>query len=234
MERKMKLTDAKLIGLAGLAAMAAGIIFAGIQPIHPADVRASVTTDGWAIIMAVKLVMCLLFLVGLTGIYARQAKAAGWIGLVGFLLFNLSWAINFAYIFAEAYILPVLASESPQFVDSFLTLANGSTSEVDIGALPIIYGLSGFVGYMIGGLLFGVATFRAGILPRRAAGLLTITAVLTPAAALLPHEIQRLVGIPMGLAVAWLGFALWAEQRAEVPERLPDVAGPEFGQSRAK
>ncbi len=33
-----------LIRWAGLAAMAAGIIFAGIQPIHPLDVLASVTT----------------------------------------------------------------------------------------------------------------------------------------------------------------------------------------------
>ncbi len=43
-ERKMKLTTPELIRWAGLSAMVAGIIFAGIQPIHPPDVLASVTT----------------------------------------------------------------------------------------------------------------------------------------------------------------------------------------------
>ena len=37
-ESKMKITTPKVIRWAGLSAMAAGIIFAGIQPIHPADV----------------------------------------------------------------------------------------------------------------------------------------------------------------------------------------------------
>ena len=60
---------------------------------------------------------------------------------------------------------------------------------------------------MLGGLLFGIATFRAGILPRWAAGLLAIAAALTPAAALLPHQIQRLAAIPVALALACLGYA---------------------------
>ena len=58
----MKTTTSNLIRWTGLAAMAAGIIFAGIQPIHPPDVLASVTTGAWAIIMPLKMVMCLLFL----------------------------------------------------------------------------------------------------------------------------------------------------------------------------
>ena len=49
-ERTMKITASNLIPWAGLAAVVAGIIFAGIQPIHPADELASVTTGAWAII----------------------------------------------------------------------------------------------------------------------------------------------------------------------------------------
>jgi hypothetical protein len=37
--------------------------------------------------------------------------------------------------------------------------------------------------------------------------------LVTPAAALLPHAIQRLAAVPMGIAVAWLGYALWSERR---------------------
>jgi hypothetical protein len=214
--------------------MVAGIIFAGIQPIHPPDVLSSVTTSAWAIIMPLKMVMCLLFLLGLTGLYARQVEGAGWLGLAGYLLFSLSWAINFAYIFAEGFILPVLATAAPQFVDSFLGVANGSPGEMNIGALSTIYGLSGFVGYMLGGVLFGIATLRAGILPRWPAGLLAFTALVTPAAALLPHAIQRYAGIPVGLAVAWLGYALWVERRAQAAEPAPGAAGPRLGRAGAE
>src|SRR5215212_6564324 len=75
-ESNMKSTASKLIRLTGLAALVAGIIFAGIQPVHPPDVLASVTTGAWAIIMPLKLAMCLLFLIGIAGIYARQVERA--------------------------------------------------------------------------------------------------------------------------------------------------------------
>src|SRR5262245_36241862 len=107
-----------LIRWTGVAAMAAGLIFAGSQPIHPADVPASVTTTPWTIITTMKTVMCLLFLVGITGIYARQVKEAGWLGLAGFLLLILSWWVQTAYVFAETFILPQLATTAPAFVDS--------------------------------------------------------------------------------------------------------------------
>jgi hypothetical protein len=53
------ITAPKLIRWAGLSAMVAGIIFAGIQPIHPLDVLASVTTIQWAIIQSLKTAMCI-------------------------------------------------------------------------------------------------------------------------------------------------------------------------------
>ena len=40
--------------------------------------------------MPLKLTMCLLFLLGIAGIYARQANEAGWLGLAGFLLLSLA------------------------------------------------------------------------------------------------------------------------------------------------
>ncbi len=92
----------------------------GIQPIHPADVVASVTTSAWAIITPLKTIMSLFFLLGITGLYARQANKAGWLGLAGFLLFSLCWALQTAYIFAEAFILPLLATTAPQLVDGLL------------------------------------------------------------------------------------------------------------------
>src|SRR5687768_1065079 len=124
-----------LIRWIGLAAMAAGIIFAVIQPIHPLDVLASVTTPRWVIIQSLKTAMCLLGLVGMAGLYARQAKEAGWLGLAGYLLFSLFYALTMGFTFAEAFILPVLATEAPTFVAGFLGIIGNDPSEINLGAL---------------------------------------------------------------------------------------------------
>jgi len=205
-------TASGLIRWTGLAAIVAGVIFAAIQPIHPPDVLASVTTGAWATITSLKLGMCFLFLLGIAGLYARQVEKAGWLGLAGFALFSGSWALQSGFVFTEVFILPPLTTAAPQFVNSYLGIVNGSPGEMNIGAIVPAYAAVGIL-YLLGGLLFGVATFRAGILPRWAAALLALTAVVTPAAALLPHATQRLVAIPMGIAVAWLGYGLLSERR---------------------
>jgi len=232
-ESKMKITASSLIRWTGLAAMVAGIIFAGIQPIHPPDVLASVTTTPWAIITPLKTAMCILFLLGIAGLYARQVEEAGWLGLAGYLLLSLSWALQTAFVFAEAFILPVLATAAPTFVESFLGIVNGSPGAMNIGALPAAYTLLSIL-YLLGGLLFGIATLRAGILPRWPAGLLAVAAAVTPAAALLPHALQRFAAVPMGLALAWLGYALWSERRAQASEPVPGKASPQLRHTGAE
>jgi hypothetical protein len=232
-ESKMKITAPKIIRWSGLAAIVAGLIFAGIQPIHPTDALSSVNTTAWAIITPLKTVMCLFFLVGLTGLYARQVEKVGWPGLIGFLLFGLSWAVNLVYIFAEAFILPPLATAAPKFAQDFIFgVITGRATESNLGALPTLFALNGIF-YLLGGLLFGVATFRAGILSRVPAGLLAVTATLTPLAALFPHEIQRYAGIPVGLAVAWLGYSLWSERREQASEAVAATVNPQLRQTAA-
>ena len=132
----MKITSSNLIGFAGLCAVPAGIIFAAIQPIHPPDVVESVTTSAWAIITSVKTAMCLLFLVGITGLYARQMEKAGWLGLAGFLVLIVCWTLQTAFVFAEAFIMPPLAATAPAFVDGYLGISYGHTGGVNFGALP--------------------------------------------------------------------------------------------------
>ncbi|WP_210528546.1 hypothetical protein [Rubellimicrobium arenae] len=227
----MTITGASLIRATGLAAIMAGIIFAAIQPIHPADVLASVTSSYWTVIMVLKLVMCFLFLFAIAGLYARQLEEAGWLGLAGALLFSLCWMLQIGYVFTELFILPAMATAAPSFVDSFLGIVNGRPGEMAIGALGPVYGVLGIL-YLLGGLCLGIATFRAGVLPRWPAGLLAITALLTPLAALLPHEVQRLAAVPMGLAFAWLGYALWSERRVDA-SRVAQAAGPSLSQTAA-
>lgn len=219
----MNLTTPNLIRWTGFSTLLAGLFFVGIQPIHPPDVLASVTTSAWAIITPLKVVMCLLFLLGLTGLYARQVKESGWLGLVGYLLFSLCWTLELSFIFAEAFIMPPLAAAAPTVVDGFFGIFNGHPTGMTLGALPALWSLVGVL-YVLGGLLLGIATFRAGVLPRSAAGLLIVAAALTPLAALIPHPLNRFVAVPMGLALAWLGYALWSERRQDGPQALLDPA----------
>lgn len=230
----MKITSSNLMRLAGLCAVPAGIIFAAIQPIHPPDVVESVTTSAWAIITSLKFAMCLLFLVGITGMYARQVDKAGWLGLAGFVLLIVSWWLLTAFVFAEAFILPPLASIAPEFVDALLGISYGHTGSVNLGAVPTIFSLGVGVSYMLGGLLFGIATFRAGVLPRLPAGLLALAATLTPLAALLPHAQQRFAAVPVALAIAWLGYALWSERRASASQAAPATAAAQLRPAAAK
>lgn len=139
----MTVTAPNLIRWSGLAAIAAGLIFAGIQPIHPADVLASVTTSFWAVIISLKFAMCLFFLIGVTGIYARQAEHAGWLGFVGFALLVVSFWLQTGFVFVELFVLPVIATSLPGFVDSALGIANGQPGVMNIGAFVPAYGVLG-------------------------------------------------------------------------------------------
>lgn len=208
----MTITSDNLIRATGPFAIVAGLIFAGIQPIHPPDFVASVTTTSWATILTLKFVMCLFFIVGATGLYLRQMSRAGWLGLAGFMLFAASWWLQTGYVFTELFVLPPLAAVSPELVDSFLSIVNQHPGTLDIGQFGTVYNIVGLL-YLLGGILLGVATLRAGVLPRVPSALLALAALATPAAALLPHELQRYAAVPMGIAFIWLGFALWSSRR---------------------
>jgi hypothetical protein len=230
----VKITASNLIRWTGLSAMVAGTIFAGIQPIHPPDILSSVTTNGWGIINYLKTAMSFLFLLGITGVYARQVNKAGLLGLVGFLLLSIFWTLQTAFAFTDAFILPPLATAAPKFVEGVLAVVSGGhASDINLGALPALLGLGGIL-YMLGGLLFGIATIRVGILSRWAAALLAVASVLTPAAALLPHQIQRLAAIPVALALAWLGYTLWSERREQASELVPGKGSPQRLQPAAE
>jgi hypothetical protein len=193
----------------------------------------SVTTIRWAFVHALATAMCFLFLPGLMGIYARQVKEAGWLGLAGFLLYSLSWVLTALFTFAEVFILPLLATKAPTLAEGFLGIFTSSAGDPIFGVLAALWKLTGLL-YMLGGALFGFATFRAGILPRWAAILLTLGSALAPVAALLPPEHEPKVALPVGLALAWLGYALWSERREHASEAIPGRASPQLGHTAAE
>ena len=230
----MKLNTANVIRASGLSAMAAGILFIIIQMIHPIDVLASVSTPTWAIVHYLGVAMCFFGLFGLTGLYARQAGKAGWLGLIGYVLFSLFYALSAAFQFIEAFISPVLATIAPKVVEGILGVVTSHPSEINLGPLPAVYAVNGFLLYMGGSLVFGIATFRAGVLPRWAALLLAASGPLAALmTALLSHPLDRLAAVPMGLALAGLGFALLTERREKAAEPVRSLGNAQLSQTGA-
>jgi len=208
----MKITASKLIRWSGLSAMAAGIIFAGIQPIHPPDVIASVTTNAFIIITSLKAIMSLFGIFGIAGLYARQVEETGWMGLAGYLLLTIFYAVQMCYSFAEPTILPLLVPVAPTFVTSVMQMASQSPTDMNLGAFATVFSFLPIL-YLLGLLLFGIAMFRARILSRWAAGLLALSGPIAVVLSLLGHPLDRLAAMPMGIALAWLGYALFFERR---------------------
>lgn len=222
-----------LIRWAGVSAMLAGICFVVVGLLHPPNILSSVSTSRWVIVHAVAIAMSVFGLLGITGLYARQAHAAGWLGLAGYLLFSLWLVLFLAFTFFEAFILPLLATEAPTFAEGFLGIFTGSAAEMNFGVLAGLWGLSDAL-FLFGGLVFGIATFRARILSRWAAGALISGWALAPASALLPPELRPLVAVPIGLGLAWLGYALWSERRAHAAEPVPGTASPQLSHTGAE
>ena len=215
----MKVTAPGLIRSTGVAAIAAGLLFVVIQPIHPPETLQSVTTPAWSVIHQASCVMLVLFLAGLTGIYARQVEKAGWLGLVGYIALSLGLLITAAFTFVEAFIEPILTALSPAYVTGLLGTVENVPSDLDLGALPTIYSISSAL-FLGGCIVFGIATIRARILPRPAAALFAFGIIVSaPLTAAL--DAPRIAAVPIGLGLAWLGYALWAEQRAPASEPLP-------------
>jgi hypothetical protein len=224
-ENKMKVTTPNLIRAAGLSAVVAGTIFAAIQPIHPPDVLASVTTSAFIIITSFKTVMCIFGLFGIAGLYARQVKETGWLGLFGYLLLTIFYAVQMCYAFAEPTLLPLLAPVAPTFVESVMGMSSGAGGPMNLGAFAVIFNIMPLL-YLLGLLLFGIAIFRARILPRWAAVLLASSGPIAIVMSQLPHQFARFAAVPMGIALVWLGFALFFERRAPVSEPISGKISP--------
>jgi uncharacterized membrane protein len=96
---------------------------------------------------------------------------------------------------------------------------------MNLGAFAVIFNILPVL-YLLGLLLFGIAIFRAHILPRWAALLLTLSGPLAIIMSQLPHQFERFAAVPMGIALAWLGFALFLERREPDSEFLPVTRDP--------
>lgn len=203
----MTVTIPGLTRAAGLCAVAAGLIFIVVQINHPPMDVSSVTSTEWEIRFTAKLVMCGLALAGITGMYLVQVRRIGVLGLIGYLLLGAFYVLEAGVEFMGGFVLPALADDSPGYVNDVLAASTGGSASGDIGLLQTVFAVVG-VCYIGGGLVFGVALFRAGVLARWAALLLAASTVSTVALTVLPESFNRPLAIPMGIALVGLGLSL--------------------------
>ncbi len=220
----MTITTTTLTRAAGLSAVAGGLLFIAVQINHPIVDLALVSTTEWKVRQTAKVVMAALSLAGITGIYLRQVKQTGVLGLLGYLTFALGYLIMLSTEVIGLVVIPSISHSAPGYVSDVLAVATGGHAAGDIGLIQPLSAAGGFT-FIGGGLLFGIALFRANILARWAAVVLAAGSVATIAIPLLPQINQRLFAIPTGVALIGLGYSLWREQRTAAARPVSSSAG---------
>jgi hypothetical protein len=215
----MPITHATLVRSAAVAAVAAGLIFIGVQINHPHSDVAAVATTEWAVRNSLKVLMAALALAGITGMYLRQVKQIGLLGLLGYLIFGVGYLTLMSVAFVSAYVLPSIAETDPGYVNDVLAAGTNGSASGDIGLMQVVLDVSG-VTFLGGGLVFGIALYRARVLARWAAVLLAVASVLTVTLAVLPDAFYRFLAFPNSIAMIGLGYSLWLTTRTG-PTALP-------------
>jgi hypothetical protein len=211
----MTITPHTLTRWAGLSAVAAGAIFIGVQINHPQLSAESITTTDVYVRDCLKIVMCVFALGGIAGMYLSQVRRNGVLGLIGWLVFSAGYLGIMAMTFAAAFVLPEVAASSPGFVNDAIAVNTGRGTVVgDIGAFSTVIKGVGFA-YLVGGLLFGIALYRARVLPRWAAVLLAFGGLVSAALSVMPDAFYRLLAYPNAIAMIALGWALWRGTRTD-------------------
>ena len=221
----MTVTTSGLTKAAAAASVTAGLIFVAVQIGHPGSGTFTTETSQWVAREWAKVAMCALALAGITGMYLRQHRTAGVLGLVGYLTFAVGYLTLFGVELVAAFVLPALVDSRPGFVNDVVAAANGGQAAGDIGTIPILLGVSG-AGYILGGLVFGIALFRARVLSRWASALLAASTVATAALVVLPEAFNRPLAVPEGIALIGLGVSLWRTSDKPGAEPTATVVAP--------
>jgi hypothetical protein len=194
------MSSENLMRLSGLAALVGGallVVFDLLNVVlfpgqHGVDM---ITTNSWFIVQILGPIALILITIGLVGLYTNQAQQAGILGLVAYLLAFSGNMMAFGLLWSEPFLGPMLAAEAPEVFE---------IEPSGVSAAGFIFTLLLFA---LGWFLFGFASMRAKVLPRGAAVILMIGAVLAFALNLLELPLWSAV---LGVAVAWMGNALQA------------------------
>jgi len=152
-------------------------------------------TGLWLIVQLMGLAALVFFILGLVGLYARQAEQAGSFGVVSFLVAFVGTMMLFAMLWGEPFLGPTLVKEAPEILD------------VEPSGSMTVWVIITLILFALGYTLFGLASLQTHVLPRGASVLLIIGAVLAFVLQLLDLPFSVFV---LGAAMAWMGYSLWS------------------------
>jgi hypothetical protein len=184
--------------IAGLLAVATLVLFAVV--VGADTISDAATSPSFYAPTVAALGSTVLLLMGLIGLFIRQAGELKTLGLVGFVLGLVGTTLAAGGQWTYVFVLPYLAEKAPDLADA----SSGSV-------------LAGFVfSYLVmgvGWLLFGIATLKTGVFPRWTVVLLIVGAIVTA----LPLPSRTLL---LGIAVACLGYVLIRPARSAADPTL--------------
>ena len=155
-------------------------------------------TNAYLVSSGLRLVSIVLLVWGLLGIYGRQSRALRTFGLWAFVVAFLGTALTVGNVWAEVFVWPTLTEVAPNTLSGTITDA----SPYLVAGLNVSFPLFG-----MGLILFGAATFWAGVYPRWASVLLIVSIPVTIFLDPTPGTFQESIGqILLGTAVTALGW----------------------------
>ena len=187
--------DSPLSRLAGPLALAAGVLIVVAQlvmlPFDPDDHVATSTDPVFQVGGVVYMVGFCVLMLALVGAYGWGLhKAPGRLGLIAFVTAIVGTMLLAGDLWFETFAVPWLADEAPAVLD---------TDEHPPSTLLAIGAVSSYLLFAAGWALFAIASYRARVFPTAICVAILIGGVIGFRALLSP------TGIPLGLAVAWLG-----------------------------
>jgi len=227
----MTITPTGLTKAAAICAIAAGVLFMGVQIGHPMLNTTSIQTTNVYIRDQVKIVMSILALFGIAGMYLSQVRRNGLLGLVGWVLLTLGFLGIMCVVFLAAYVMPEVVKSNPGFVHDVIAVDTArGTVHGDPGAVQTVIKLQGFA-YLFGGLIFGIALFRANVLARWACVLLAVGGIASAVLTYMPDAFYRVIAFPNAIAMIGLGWSLWRVTGASSASDAAAVTIPASRQS---
>ena len=165
-------------------------------------------------------VASLLLISGLLALYLYHARRLGRFGRIAFTIALVAQAAWAAILFVDGIFNPLLAHFDPHLQTHLHSAEFSQTASHDYlqtlfgGALHIFNALS--LVYMVGFVLFGIALFRAKIMPRPIGVLLAIGSVPLAFALMLPQWLETMGYAAIACAIVWA--AVWMLRNPVKPE----------------
>jgi len=155
----------------------------------------------WPLLSVLALLQAALMPFVMISIYAWQTEETGILGLVG-LMMAVVGLLGFEWFqFDMALVWPVLASAAPELI----AIDGPMFRHLRFAFVHLWMGPV----HSIGTLLFGIALFRARVLPRTASALFTIGVFLSAGVLFPPLWLRFVPGVIGAIAMGWIGVIMW-------------------------